>query len=88
MVKKEQISLRIPKETKEKLEKLAEATGRDRTFLATEALDQYCDTQAWQIEAIKEGIRDIENGNYIEHEELKKEWILKRENYLGRVSEA
>lgn len=86
MAKKEQISLRLPKETKLKLEELSNATGRDRTFLATEAINQYCDLQSWQIDAIHEGIKDIEDGNYVSHEELKKEWELKRENYLGKVS--
>jgi len=82
---KKQISLRLPEETKTKLEELSLATGRDRTFLATEAINQYCDLQSWQINAIKQGLKDIKNGNYIEHDELKKEWEIKRENYLGKL---
>ena len=85
MVKKEQISLRLPKETKEKLEKLADATNRDKTFLATEAINQYCDLHEWQVEAVKQGMQDIKNGNYVTHEEIKQEWISKREDYLGKV---
>lgn len=81
MVKKEQISLRISKETKEKLEKLSQATGRDKTFLANEALNQYCDTQSWQIEAIQEGIKAAENGEFVSHEEVKKKWENKKRAY-------
>lgn len=78
---KEQISLRLPKETKSKLEALAEATGRDKTYLATEAIEQYCDVQMWQVEAIMEGIRAANNGEFISHEELKQEWEAKLRGY-------
>ena len=83
---KEQISLRIPKETKSKLECLSKATGRDKTFLAIEAIEQYCDLQEWQIQAIQQGIKDIENGDYVSHEDLRQEWEQERENYLGKIS--
>jgi len=81
MTKKEQISLRIPKETKEKLEKLSQATGRDKTFLATKAIESYCDTQSWQVEAIMEGIRAAENNELVSHEEVKKKWKEKKRAY-------
>jgi len=73
----EQFSMRISKETKEKLETLAKATGRSKAFIAVEAIEKYCDLEAWQIMAIQEGIRQADNGQLIPIEEIKREWELK-----------
>ena len=69
-------SLRLPNEIKEKLQKLADATGRTKTFLAQYAIEKYLDTESWQINAIQEGIDAIENGQTISYEDVKKEWDL------------
>ena len=70
----EQFSLRIPKNTKEKLEELAKATGRTKAFLAIEAIEKYLDLESWQISAIQKGIKDIDNGKHISIDDVKKEW--------------
>lgn len=73
---KEQISLRLPAETKLKLEKLAKTTRRTKSFLAIEAIEEYCELQSWQIEAINEGIKQADEGLLVSHEEIEKEWNL------------
>ena len=73
---KEQMSLRLPKETRLKLEKLAKETNRTKSFLAIEAIEEYCELQSWQIEAIKEGIKAADEGHVVSHEEIEKEWNL------------
>lgn len=83
---KKQTSFRFSEETTSKLESLAAATGRDKTFLATEAIDRYYDIEAWQINAIQEGIQSLNEGKYITHEELRNKWKQKREDYLGSRS--
>lgn len=70
----EQFSLRIPKDTKNKLEELAQATGRTKAFLAIEAIEKYLDMEAWQICAIQDGLKDIDKGNFVSMDEVKKEW--------------
>lgn len=70
----EQFSLRIPKGTKTKLEELAKATGRTKAFLAIEAIEKYLDMEAWQICAIQEGLKDIDKGNFVSMDDVKKEW--------------
>lgn len=77
---KESFSLRLPDEVKNKLELIADATGRTKSFVAIEAISTYCDLQAWQINAIKEGIKQADEGNFVSHEELKAKWESKREN--------
>jgi len=78
----EAFSLRLPKETKNKLEILAKSTGRTKSFLAIDAINEYCDLQSWQIEEIKAGLEQIEKGEVVSHKEIIKEWENKLGNYL------
>ncbi|MGR3219727.1 MAG: CopG family ribbon-helix-helix protein [Candidatus Anammoxibacter sp.] len=79
---KELVSFRFHKTLKRKLANLAEATGRSQTFLAEEAIKQYCELQSWQVEAISKGIEAAENGRFVSHEKIKEKWELKRENLM------
>lgn len=79
-------SYRFSEETQAKLDSLSDATGRDKTFLLTEAIDRYYDVEAWQIVGIQKGIKSLDEGKYITHDDLKKKWEAKRENYLGSRS--
>lgn len=73
----EQFSLRISKNTKQRLDELAEATGRSKSFIAIEAIEKYCDMEAWQISAIQQGIKDIDAGKFVSIDEVKKDWDIK-----------
>ena len=70
----EQFSLRLPRETKSRLEELAHATGRTKAFLAIDAIEKYLDIEAWQISAIQDGIKDIDNNESVSIEDVKKDW--------------
>ncbi|OGI23229.1 MAG: hypothetical protein A2287_07780 [Candidatus Melainabacteria bacterium RIFOXYA12_FULL_32_12] len=83
---KELISLRLPNTTKDKLEKLAQSTGRTKTFLALEAIEEYLDTQSWQIEAIQEGIEQADQEKFSSHENIKEKWEQKRANSVDKAS--
>jgi RHH-type rel operon transcriptional repressor/antitoxin RelB len=50
-------SFRVKDELKEKLESLAEATQRSKSFLASQALERYIQDEAWQVSAMVEGAR-------------------------------
>jgi predicted transcriptional regulator len=76
------LSIRLPEETKEKLTKLSNATGRTKSFLAVEAIEAYCQSQAWQIEAIQKGIESAEKGELVDHDTLKQKWLEKRANQM------
>ena len=73
----EQFSMRIPKETKQKLEELAKATGRSKAYLANEAIDRYIDIEEWHIKAVQEGLRAVEEGRVVPLEEVKRKWGIK-----------
>lgn len=72
----DQFSLRLPKETKSRLEELAQATGRTKAFLALDAIEKYLDIEAWQISAIQQGIKDIDSGDTISIDSVKKDWDI------------
>ena len=51
------LSLRIPSTARDKLENLALATGRTKSFLAAEAIEHYLAIQAWQVDAIEQALK-------------------------------
>ncbi len=73
----EQFSLRLPKGTKERLQELANATGRTKAFLAQEAIERYLELESWQIQAIKEGLKAVDEGKVVSVKNIKEEWKLK-----------
>ena len=73
----EQFSLRLPKGTKDRLQELADATGRTKAFLAQDAIERYLELESWQIQAIQEGVKAVDNGNVVSYEDIKQEWDLK-----------
>ena len=70
----EQFSLRLPKGTKARLQELADATGRTKTFLAQDAIEKYLELEAWQIKAIQDGLKDVDEGRVIPYKDIKKKW--------------
>ncbi len=63
-------SIRIPTDTKERIDTLAHSLRRSRNFLLTEAIEQYLEMQARQIAHIEEGLADVEAGRVHTHEEM------------------
>jgi predicted transcriptional regulator len=68
------VSFRVKNELKEKLDSLAEATQRSKSFLATEALERYIELESWQVAHIKEGMRQAEAGLVVSGEDIDK-WL-------------
>lgn len=64
------ISARINTKTLKELEKLSKATKRSKSFLASEAIEKYIEEQSWQIKAVKEGVKEANNGNFAGNEEI------------------
>ena len=79
---KELVSFRFHKNLKRKLARLSKATGRSQTFLAEEAIEQYCDLQSWQVKAINKGLKAADDGRFVPHEKIKKKWEQKLENLM------
>jgi RHH-type rel operon transcriptional repressor/antitoxin RelB len=69
MKKTSSISVRVPEDLAARLDSLSKATDRSRSYLATLAIEEFVVVQEWQVEAIKEGIADAEQGRIASHEE-------------------
>jgi RHH-type transcriptional regulator, rel operon repressor / antitoxin RelB len=66
------VSARLGPESAKKLELLVKATARSRSYLVAEAIETYLEEQAWQIEAIQEGIKEADNGKFATDKEVRK----------------
>jgi len=65
------VTARLDPETKEKLDLLAKSTARSKSFLISEAVRAYVKEQAWQIDAIKEGVEQADAGNFASNDEIR-----------------
>jgi RHH-type transcriptional regulator, rel operon repressor / antitoxin RelB len=67
-------TVRVESEVKRRLEKLARSTGRSRSYLAAEALNDYLDVNEWQVAGVKRAIASLDRGEGISHQEVK-DWV-------------
>jgi len=63
-------TVRISPEKQQQLDVLAQALDRSRNWVVSEAIDQYLDTQAWQIDQIQHGIEEADRGELVPHEDV------------------
>ena len=62
------IHRRVDTGVKKRLERLAKSTGRSRSFLAAEAINEYLDVNEWQVGGIKRAIASLDRGEGVPHE--------------------
>jgi predicted transcriptional regulator len=67
-------TVRVNAAVKRRLEKLAKNTGRSRSFLAAEAIENYVNINEWQVAGIKQAIGSLDHGHFVSHDEVKK-WV-------------
>jgi len=58
------VTTRLDPETNAKLEQLAKATVRSKSFLVAEAIRVFLQEHSWQIRAIEQGIQEADAGNF------------------------
>jgi len=68
---KQTISFRLDSDRVAELDALAEALDRDRTYVLSEAVQAYLQTQQWQLEQIQAGLAEADAGQVIEHDKVK-----------------
>ena len=68
------LTVRLPVTTKRRMDRLAKASQRSKAFLTLEAIENYLDLQEWQVAAVKEGLRAIEDGDTIPHSQVR-DWL-------------
>jgi len=68
------LSVRIDKEIKDKLARLAESMKRSQSFLAAEAIEEFVAVQEWQIAGIEQAIASADAGKTVPHKDVR-DWI-------------
>jgi RHH-type transcriptional regulator, rel operon repressor / antitoxin RelB len=69
------LSIRLKPETKKRLAKLAQASGRSSNFLIADAVESYVADQERMLAEIRQGDRQVASGHYIKNEDMKA-WLL------------
>jgi predicted transcriptional regulator len=69
------LSIRLKPETKRRLAKLAEASGRSSNFLISDAVESYVADQERMLAEVRQADRQVNSGHYISHEDMKA-WLL------------
>lgn len=64
------MTVRLAPELKERLERLAAATHRSRSYLAAEAIREYIDLNEWQIGEVEAAIREADAGDFASEQEV------------------
>ncbi len=82
-------TVRVEPDVKKRLEKLAKSTGRTRSFLAAEALNEYLEANEWQVAGVKRAIASLDRGEGVSHKQVKDwvdSWDRKRERPVPKRS--
>ena len=69
---KEAFTVRTHYKQVKKLDELAKLNDRSRNYLVNEAIGQYLDLHAWQLEQIKAGIKAAEDGQFASPEDMER----------------
>ena len=68
------LSFRVPATKARRIEKLADATDRPKSWLLEQALDAYLETHAWQVEHTQQGLDALRQGEVVAHDDVR-EWL-------------
>jgi RHH-type rel operon transcriptional repressor/antitoxin RelB len=66
------LTIRLEKKLKGRLDYLAEATQRSKSFLAAEAIRDFIELNEWQIQEIKEAVQEADDGDFASDDAVKK----------------
>ena len=58
------MTVRLEAGLKDRLEKLAEATQRSKSFLAAEAIRDFVDVNEWQVSEVREAVAEADRGEF------------------------
>jgi RHH-type rel operon transcriptional repressor/antitoxin RelB len=64
------MTIRLEPELKSRLDKLSAATRRSKSFLAAEAVREFIETNEWQIEEIKDAVKEADAGDFASDQEV------------------
>ncbi|HVZ23471.1 MAG TPA: ribbon-helix-helix protein, CopG family [Vicinamibacterales bacterium] len=65
------MTVRLDDDIKDRLESLAEATRRSKSFLASEAIREYVDLNEWQIHETRAALDEADAGDFASTEDVR-----------------
>ena len=79
MLKAASVTVRVKPTTKIRLEALAHATRRSKSYVIEEALEQYLDLNEWQIDGIVQALAEADRSDavFVDHAEVLAKWEAK-----------
>jgi len=81
----EVMTIRVDRKTKSRLEKLAKAMERTKSYVAAEAIRAYVDLNEWQITEIGAALREADAGDFATEAEVRAV-TRKRRRGAGKVA--
>jgi RHH-type transcriptional regulator, rel operon repressor / antitoxin RelB len=69
------LSVRLKPETKKRLARLAQASGRSSNFLIADAVETYVSDQERMLAEVRRADRQVKAGHYVKNEDMKA-WLL------------
>lgn len=81
MLKAANVTVRVKPATKKRLESLASATKRSKSYVIEEALELYLDVNEWQIAGIAQALVEAEKPDavFVDHDEVLAQWEAKKD---------
>ena len=67
---RETITIRIQPQVRKALEGIAAALDRDRSYVVNQALEAYIDLHQWQVDHIRQGLREANAGKFATEAEV------------------
>lgn len=74
------MTIRLDPELEERLSRLAQSTHRSKAILAAEAVRDFVELSEWQMQEIKNGIKEADEGDFATEQAVRK--TLTRWAYL------
>ncbi len=70
------LTIRIDDQIKQRLDRLAEATERSKSYLVKSAIKEFIEINEWQVKEIRKAVNkaDQPGAKFIDHEEVT-EWL-------------
>ena len=64
------MTLRLEDDVKARLDKLADATQRSKSFLAAEAIREFVENNEWQVREVKVALKEANAGDFASDDDV------------------
>jgi len=76
-------TIRMGSGTLKRIDGVARAMNRSRTWVVNQAIEHYLDYEEWFVGAVETGLKDVKSGRLVEHKAVLEKWERKRAAQVG-----